>query len=235
MSRILIKGGRVIDPASRFDATADLLIEDDHIAAIARPEEGRIRVEPGDRVVAASGLWVAPGLIDLHTHLREPGQEHKETIRSGTAAAAAGGFTSVVCMANTEPANDNAAVTDYILKKARSEGRVNVLPVGAVTRGLRGEELAEIGELREAGVVALSDDGHSIMNAEIMRRALEYARGFGLGIIVHAEDCNLSAGGVMNEGILSTRLGLAGIPAAAEEVMIARDVLLAELSGGTVH
>jgi dihydroorotase len=185
--------------------------------------------------VDAAGRVVAPGLIDIHVHLREPGQEHKETVATGTRAAAAGGFTAVACMANTSPVNDTRAVTDYILAQARAAGVVRVYPIGAVTRRLEGTELAELGELAEAGCVAYSDDGHPVMNSALLRRALEYAQAFGKPIVSHAEDAHLARGGVMHESFVSTDLGLRGIPAAAEEIMVARDVALAELTGHRVH
>jgi dihydroorotase len=185
--------------------------------------------------VDAAGKVVCPGFIDIHVHLREPGYEYKETVATGTRAAAAGGFTAVACMANTNPVNDNGAVTDYILAKARVEGVVRVHPIGAVTKNLRGEELAELAELAEAGCVAFSDDGRCVMNAALYRRALEYTLPFGLPVISHAEDTHLSLGFTMNEGVVSTEIGLPGSPAAAEDVMVARDILLAELTGAHVH
>jgi dihydroorotase len=186
-------------------------------------------------VIDAAGTWVCPGFIDMHVHLREPGHEYKETVATGTRAAAAGGFTAVCCMANTQPVNDNRAVTDYIRGKAESEGVVRVYPIGAVTRGLEGKELAELAELAEAGCVAFSDDGKCVMNAELYRRAMEYTLPFGAPVISHAEDHTLSRAGCMHEGVVSTELGLPGIPAAAEDVMVARDIVLAELTGAHVH
>ena len=232
----LLKGGRVIDPANRVDGRFDVLIEDGRIAGLLKPEEGEALA--GDfriLVVNAEGCLVTPGFVDLHTHLRDPGYEHKETIRTGTEAAAAGGFTTVVCMANTNPVNDCQPVTEYILTKAEKEGKVKVKAVGALTKGLKGEVLAEIGELKEAGVVALSDDGHPVMNAELARRGFEYASMFSLPVIVHSEDLNLSAGGCMNEGYVATELGLPPMPHAAEEVMVARDLILAKSTGCRVH
>ena len=227
----LIRGGRVVDPANGVDAVQDVLIQDGKIARLGKGLEA----PDGTPVIAAAGKVVCPGFIDIHVHLREPGYEYKETVATGTKAAATGGFTAVACMANTQPVNDNRSVTDYILAKARSEGFVRVYPIGAVTRGLEGKELAELAELAEAGCVAYSDDGHPIMNAELLRRAMEYTLPFGLPIISHAEDAHLVHGGVMNEGAVSTELGLSGRPAAAEEVMVARDLCLAELTGAHLH
>jgi dihydroorotase len=228
---LLIRGGRIVDPANAVDAVQDLLIENGQIARMA----ARIAPPQGATVVDAPGKLVCPGFIDMHVHLREPGHEYKETVATGTRAAAAGGFTAVCCMANTSPVNDTRAVTDYILAKARSEGVVRVYPIGAVTRGLDGEELAELAELAEAGCVGFSDDGKCVMNAELYRRAMEYTLPFGAPVISHAEDHALAAGGCMHEGVVSTELGLRGIPAAAEDVMVARDILLAELTGAHVH
>ncbi len=227
----LIKGGRVLDPANGLDAVQDVLIQDGKIARVGKA----LRAPEGTPTVDAAGKVVCPGFVDIHVHLREPGDEYKETIATGTKAAAAGGFTAAACMANTRPVNDNGSVTDYIRAKARSEGFVRVYPIGAVSRGLEGKELAELAELAEAGCVAYSDDGHPLMNAALARRAMEYTLPFGLPIISHAEDAHLVEGGVMNEGVVSTELGLAGRPAAAEEVMVARDLCLAELTGAHVH
>lgn len=239
--RLLIRGGRVIDPSSQLDAETDLLIEAGKIihvgldaTNIAWQRQGSSRPTPLE-VIEARGLLVTPGLIDIHTHLREPGYEYKESIETGSAAAAAGGFTSIACMANTNPVNDRAAVTEYILEKARAVGLVHVFPIGAVSVGLAGERLAEIGELTQAGVVGLSDDGKCVMNSQLMRRALEYAGMFDLPVISHCEDTNLAAHGVMHEGRVSTALGLRGIPAQAEDIMVARDIALAELTGGRLH
>ena len=228
---LLIRNGRVLDPAAGVDEVQDLLITE---GRIARTGKG-LTAPAGARTVDASGKVVCPGFIDIHTHLREPGYEYKETIASGTRAAAAGGFTAVCCMANTFPVNDNRAVTDYILAKARVEGVVRVYPIGAVTRNLEGAQLAELAEQAEAGCVAFSDDGKCVMNAELYRRAMEYSLPFGTPIISHAEDCHLARDAVMNEGLVSTELGLSGEPAAAEEVMVARDIVLAELTGAHVH
>jgi len=231
MARLLIHGGRVIDPSQDLDGSFDLLVEDGCVAKI----DGRIE-PPGDaETFDASGRVVAPGLIDIHVHLREPGQEYKETVRTGTMAAAAGGFTAVACMANTEPVNDNRSVTEHILLEARRHGYARVYPIGAVSKGLEGQELAEIGEMVRAGAKAVSDDGKPVMNAELMRRALLYAQHFGIPVIQHAEDLNLTGAGVMHEGEWSTRLGLPGIPGAAEDVMVARDLILTEDTRGRYH
>jgi dihydroorotase len=239
--RTLIRGGRVINPCTNFDRVADVLIDTGKIAAIgvdaiatAWPQDGPAPPTPLE-VIEAHSLLVVPGLIDLHTHLREPGYEYKESIETASAAAVAGGFTSIACMANTDPVNDDAAVTEYILDKARAVGLVQVFPIGAVSVGLAGERLAEIGELKQAGVVGISDDGKSVMNSQLMRRALEYAGMFGLPVISHCEDTDLAAHGVMHEGRVSTELGLRGIPAQAEDIMVARDIALAELTGGRLH
>jgi dihydroorotase len=228
---LLIKNGRVVDPASGLDGIHDVLVADARIAKVGKG----LKAANGAEVVDAAGKVVCPGFIDIHVHLREPGYEYKETVATGTRAAAAGGFTAVCCMANTFPVNDNRAVTDYILAKARVEGVVRVYPIGAVTRNLEGIQLAELAELAEGGCVAFSDDGRCVMNAELYRRAMEYALPFGTPIISHAEDRHLAARGVMNEGLVSTELGLTGQPAAAEDVMVARDIVLAELTGAHVH
>lgn len=234
--RILIHGGRVIDPANQRDGLFDVLIEDGRIAEVREARGERKAGAPrADRVFDASGKVVCPGFVDIHVHLREPGREDMETIATGTRAAARGGFTSVCCMANTTPVNDNQSVTDFILDRARRDGAVNVFPIGAISKGLQGEELAEIGELVGAGCVAISDDGKAVMNAELMRRALEYSLMFGIPVIQHAEDVHLTGKGVMHEGRVSAELGLKGIPAASEAVIVARDLLLAELTGGRYH
>ena len=230
---MLIKGGRVIDPETGLDGLLDILIENGKIVSIGTPQSSIINHQSS--IINASGKIVTPGLIDMHVHLREPGHEYKETIETGCLSAAHGGFTTICCMPNTDPVNDNQSVTDYILKKARMAGTVRVYPVGAISRGLLGKGLADYGELKAAGVVAVSDDGNPVMNAQLMRRALEYGKGFNLLVIAHCEDRNLTAGGVMNEGITSTRLGLPGIPNAEETVMVARDIALCELTDARLH
>jgi len=229
--KLLIKNGRVIDPANNIDDFLDILVEENIIKKVAKG----IKAEGSVKVIDAKGKIVAPGLIDIHTHLREPGFEYKETIKTGTMAAAAGGFTAICCMPNTNPINDNRAITDFILSKSAKEGVVNVLPIGAITKGSQGKVLAEIADMVNAGCVAISDDGRGVMDAEVMRRALEYTKAFDIPVIAHCEDANLSSGGVMNEGFASTTLGLRGIPKAAEEVMIVRDIALAELTGARLH
>ena len=228
---LLIKNGHVVDPASSTDAVQDVLITDGRVERVGRD----LPREAATTVLDATGKIVCPGFIDIHVHLREPGYEYKETVASGTRAAAAGGFTAVCCMANTHPVNDNRSITDYIRAKAAVEGAVRVYPIGAVTRGLAGEELAELAELAEAGCVAFSDDGKCVMNAALYRRAMEYTLPFGAPVISHAEDHQLSRGTSMNEGVVSTELGVPGAPAAAEDIMVARDILLAELTGAHVH
>ena len=228
---LLLRGGRVIDPANGVDAVQDVLLAEGRVARVGPGLEA----PAGAEVLDVTGKVVCPGFVDMHVHLREPGFEYKETVATGTRAAAAGGFTAVACMANTHPVNDNGAVTDYILAKAKVEGVVRVYPIGAVTRGLRGEELAELAELAEAGCVAFSDDGKCVQNAGLYRRALEYTLPFGVPVISHAEDTTLCQGFAMNEGVVSTEIGLPGAPAAAEDVMVARDILLAELTGAHVH
>jgi len=227
---ILIRGGRVLDPANKIDKVQDVLIVDGRIADIGSNLAG-----DGAQVIDAAGKVVVPGLIDLHVHLRDPGQEYKEDIVSGTRAAAAGGFTSVVCMPNTKPVNDNKAITKYIIQKAAEEGSANVFPVGNVTKGSQGDSLAEMGDLKAAGCVGFSDDGHPVANGELMRRAMEYSRPFGLPILSHSECLDLVGEGVMNEGFVATELGLKGIPWVAEDAAIARDVMLAELTGAHLH
>ncbi len=234
MEKVLIRGSRILDPARGVDRVGDLLIQAGVIVSAGEP------VPPGSlpgsvRVIDGTGLVTAPGFIDLHCHLREPGFEYKETIASGTAAAARGGFTTVCCMPNTEPAIDNAAVVEFIGNRAAAEGLVRVLPIGCVTKGRRGKELADMEELAAAGVVAFSDDGDPVYDDNLMRLALTYSRDLGLAISNHCQEHSLSRNGVMAEGWTATRLGLPGIPAAAEETMIARDISLAALSGGRLH
>jgi len=230
MSRLLLKGGRVVDPAQGLDATLDVMIAEGTIEEVGPRVQGR-----GAQVLEVKGLVVCPGFIDLHTHLREPGREDKETIATGTRAAAAGGFTAVCAMPNTDPVNDTAGITRAIVERARADGAVRVYPIGAITRGQQGEELAEYGDLKEAGCVAFSDDGKPVASARVMRRALEYAKAFDLAIIDHCEEPTLAEKACMNEGPVSTVLGLRGQPAAGEAIMVERDVLLAELVGGRVH
>ena len=230
---IAIEGGRLIDPEAGIDQARDLLLEDGRIRSVDRP--GAFRSAEVARRIDARKCWVVPGLVDLHTHLREPGYEYKETVATGTAAAVAGGFTAVACMANTNPVNDSAAVTRFILERAAEAGSARVYPIGALSLGLAGERLAEIGEMRGAGIVAVSDDGKPVADAGLMRHALEYCAMFSIPVIDHAEDPGLAAGGSMHEGRTSIRLGLKGIPSAAEEVMVSRDIALAELTGGRLH
>ncbi len=228
---IFIEGGRVIDPASGTDGVRGVVLRDGRIAEVAE------RVErPRDaRAIDARGKWVVPGLIDLHVHLREPGQEYKETVETGARAAVAGGFTALCAMPNTAPVNDNASVSELVVARGAAAGLARVYPVGCISKGQKGEDLAEYGELRNAGCVALSDDGKPVMSSALMRRALEYARAFDLPVTVHEEDLGLVGKGVMNEGAAATRLGLQGIPTASEEVMVLRDIALAELTGGRLH
>ncbi len=230
MSRLIIKGGRIVDPAQNIDRLADLALEDGLVRQIGAELDST-----GSEVFDASGLIVAPGFIDMHVHLREPGFEHAETIESGSRAAAAGGFTSVCCMPNTEPVNDNATVTSYIVDRARRFATVNVYPIGSITKGSAGEELAAIASMKQAGIVGISDDGRPVMNARVVRGAMEFANALDLPLIEHCEDLHLSAGGDMHEGLASTRLGLRGIPRSAEDVMVARDIILAELTGARYH
>ena len=231
MQPTLIKAGRVIDPGQGMDSTADVLLEGGHVKAVA----SHIDPPEGCAVIEAGGLVVAPGFIDLHCHLREPGYEDKETIATGTRAAARGGFTTVCAMPNTNPAVDSAAVVEFVLRKARQEGAVRVLPIGCITKGSRGRELAQMGELAEAGAVGFSDDGNPLADANLMRQALSYSAAFGLPIINHCEQPELFDGGSMSEGWIANRLGLPGIPNAAEEIMVARDIKLAELTRGRYH
>jgi dihydroorotase len=227
---ILIRGGQIIDPG-RLNESADVLIENGTIKVVGR----NLTAPRGATIVEAKDRLVLPGFVDLHVHFREPGFEYKETIQSGAAAAVAGGFTTVCCMPNTNPVNDNQAITEFIVDRAREAGLANVLPIGAITKGSEGKELAEIGDLHRAGCVAISDDGRPVMNSLVMRRAMEYALAFDVPVIDHCEDLHLSEGGCMNEGLVSTELGLPGIPAAAEDVMVARNVALADLTGARLH
>jgi len=253
---ILIEKGHIIDPAQGIDGTGDVLIENGKIKSVSiiskeqraeskspppppSPSRGEGKGEgeslsPAHRIINAEGMFVIPGLIDMHVHLREPGFEYKETIKTGTGAAIKGGFTTVCCMPNTFPINDNASVTEFIIRKSL-EGLCTVLPIGAITKGQKGEELVEMGTMRDQGCIAFSDDGRPVMNSLIMRRALEYSKAFGLPIISHCEDLTLSEDGVMSEGLLSMTLGLRGIPAEAEQIMVFRDILLAELARGKLH
>ncbi|MGH7586512.1 MAG: dihydroorotase [Gemmatimonadales bacterium] len=228
---ILITGGRVIDPSRGADGRAEVLLLDGKVEAVGVG----IGTPEGARVIDATGKVVAPGLIDLHVHLREPGQEDLETVATGAMAAAAGGFTAVCAMPNTDPITDNQAAVGFIIRQAMRAGKARVYPIGAISIGQRGEQLTEFGEMVGAGAVAVSDDGRPVVSSHLMRTALEYAQVFGIPVADHCEDPTLSAGGAMHEGLVSTRLGLKGIPAAAEEIMVARDVLLAELTGGHVH
>ena len=230
---LLIKNGRVLDPASNSDAVRDILLDGETIAEIAAP--GKIGSVNGTEVFDASGLIVAPGFIDMHVHLREPGQENSETIETGTKAAARGGFTAVCCMPNTKPVNDNASITRFIVDRAKAHGHVRVWPIGAASVGSKGEAIAEIAAMREAGIVAVSDDGKPIATAKLARQIMDYCRSLDLLVIEHAEDVSLAAGAVMREGVASTRLGLPGMPAAAESVCVARDVQIAELTGARLH
>jgi dihydroorotase len=234
--KIYIQSGRIIDPSQGIDTIGDIVIDDGKITEIIT-EKSRQKGNDKNkaRIIDASQMIIMPGLVDLHVHLREPGFEHKETIRTGTMAAIRGGFTTVCCMPNTFPVNDNASVTEFIKRKASQEGYCWVLPIGAITKGQKGDELAEIGTMRKEGCIAFSDDGQPVMNSLIMRRALEYSQAFNVPVISHSEDLSLSEGGVMNEGLLSVTLGLKGIPAEAEQIMIYRDIVLAELTGGKLH
>ncbi len=232
---LIIRGAHVVSPKEKIDKPLELHIRSGRIAGLYDKGKAPAKIDPDAKVIDAGGLVLTPGLIDMHVHLREPGFEYKETIATGTKAAASGGFTSVACMANTFPVNDSASVTRYITGKAEKEACVNVFPVGAMTMGLKGERLCEYGDMRDAGCVAVSDDGRPVMDAAMMRRVMEYAKTFDLLCISHCEDEALAHGGQMNEGAKSTVLGLTGIPCAAEEVMVARDVLLAELTKCRLH
>ena len=232
--KILIAGGHVIDPG-QWNGVADVLIEEGKISAVEPNLQQKLQKVKGLKIIDAKDLLVCPGFVDLHVHFREPGFEYKETIATGSAAAVAGGFTSVCCMPNTYPVNDSRSITEFILAQAAAAGKARVFPIGAITKGSKGEELAEIGELFDAGCVAISDDGVPVMNSLVMRRAMEYASAFHLPVIDHCEDSQLSRGGCMHEGAVSTELGIPGIPKAAEEVMVARNIALAELTGARLH
>ncbi|MCL4536454.1 MAG: dihydroorotase [Nitrospirae bacterium] len=242
-SDILIKNGHIIDPSQDIDVVGDILIENGKIIElrVKSSESGvkdnsKLKTQNSKlKIIDATGLSVLPGLVDMHVHLREPGFDYKETIKTGTMAAVKGGITSVCCMPNTNPVNDNETVTEFILRKTYAEGACYVYPVGAITKGQKGEELAEMGMMKDAGCVAFSDDGRPVMSSLIMRRALEYSKAFNVPVISHCEDMNLSEGGVVNEGRLSAQMGLKGIPSASEDVMVARDIILAELTGGRLH
>ncbi|MDD2732965.1 MAG: dihydroorotase [Desulfuromonadaceae bacterium] len=228
---LLIKNGRVIDPSQKIDDTLDLLVENGLVKEIGK----KLSAPSGVAVVDAAGKYVVPGLIDMHVHLRDPGLEYKEDIISGTKAAVAGGFTSVCCMPNTKPVIDNKTVASYIINKAKSEGFCNVFPVGSITYGLSGDRMSEMGELKESGCVAVSDDGKPVNNSELMMRALQYAAGMGIMVISHAEELELVGDGVMNEGFTSTELGLKGIPRVAEDIATSRETMLAEYTGTPIH
>ena len=234
----LLRGGRVIDPQNNLDGDFDVLVQEGKIASVTKAG-AKTKAPSGDkqkvREIDVSGLLVVPGLIDLHVHFREPGQEYKEDIESGSRSAAAGGFTRVCAMPNTKPANDCSAVTSLMVRRMLDVGLCRVHPVGALTVGLKGEALAEYGEMKESGAVAVSDDGRPLMDAGLMRRSLEYAKTFDLVVVQHAEDLSLSQGGVMNEGAVSTQLGLRGQPSSAESVMVSRDIDLVEWTGAAYH
>lgn len=230
MAKILIKGGRVISPAQQLDDTCDVLIEKGKIAAIGKDLDAQ-----GSEIIDADGKIVVPGLVDIHVHLRDPGLEYKEDIASGTLSAVTGGFTSIACMPNTKPVNDNQSVTNYILNKVKREGHCRVFPIASISKGLQGESMTEMGELKGLGVYGVSDDGKPVSNAQLMRRAMEYAKPFGITIVTHAEDLELVGSGVMNEGPVSTELGLKGIPWVAEDAATAREIMLAEFTGAHLH
>ena len=231
--QILIKGGHLIDPANKKNGQFDLLISKGKIEAVE--SEGKIKDIPGADIIDAKGAIVTPGFCDMHVHFREPGHEYKETIETGSQSAAAGGFTTVAVMPNTSPVNDNRSVTEFILSQAKETSNINILPIGAITQGLRGETLSDMGELKEAGCIGYSDDGRPVSNSEIMRRALEYSKMFDLPCIQHSEVLELTQGGSMNEGIVSTELGLKGMPTEAEDIMVHRDICLLPKTGGRLH
>ena len=235
--KILLTGARIIDPAQKIDADMDVLLENGKIAKIGSDllKSAKSKDSGKIKIIELAGMILTPGLIDMHTHLREPGFEYKETVASGAAAAVAGGFTSIACMPNTSPVNDNRSITEFIRRKAVEAALANVYPIGAISKNSEGSQLTEYWDLKDAGVVALSDDGKPVMDAALMRRAMEYAYSLGLPIISHCEDINLSGGGLMNEGYHSTILGLSGIPSIAEEAMVARDILIAEFTKTCVH
>jgi dihydroorotase len=231
--QILIKGGHLIDPANKKNGQFDLLIKNGKIEAVE--PEGKIKDIPNAEIIDAKGAIVAPGFCDMHVHFREPGHEYKETIETGSQSAAAGGFTTVAVMPNTFPVNDNRSVTEFILSQAKETSNINILPIGAITKGLKGENLSDMGELKEAGCIGYSDDGKPVSNSEIMRRALEYSKMFDLPCIQHSEVIELTQGGSMNEGIVSTELGLKGMPTEAEDIMVHRDICLLPKTGGRLH
>jgi dihydroorotase len=232
---LLIKNGRLIDPANNIDGQFDLLIEKGKVKAVEKSGELKGIEVSDDNVIDASGQIVSPGFLDMHVHFREPGHEYKETIETGCESAAAGGFTGVAVMPNTNPVNDNRSVTELIISQAKAKGIVNVYPIGAITQGLEGEKLSEMGDLKDAGAIAFSDDGRPVSSNEMMRRALEYSKMFGLPLIQHSEVLDLTRGGCMNEGLVSTELGLKGMPSEAEDVMVYRDIALLEKTGGRLH
>ena len=230
---LVLRGGRVLDPGAQrpVDQLADVRIQQGRIVEIGRG----LTVPVGGRIIDVTDLWIVPGLIDLHVHLREPGHEYKEDIETGTRAAAAGGFTTICCMPNTKPVNDQRAITELIVRRAREVGLVRVRPIGAISQGLEGKLLADIAEMKEAGIIAISDDGRPVMNAGLLRRAFEYAKTFDLPLVQHAEDLDLSEGGAMNEGAVATRIGIKGQPACAESAMVARDLEIVEWTGARYH